>query len=249
MAENIIKYRNEIGKFTNREQLLKVPRLGEKAYEQCAGFLRISGGENLLDASSVHPEAYDLVTKIAFDSGVDVKYMIGNGEILKKVEARKYISEQFGELTIKDILRELNKPGLDPRSELEQFEFANIYKMEDVQVGMVIPGQVTNLTRFGAFIDIGVKQDGLVHVSEIAHKYITDPAELLKLGQKVKVKVVEVDLIRKRIALSIKQTDTEPDRNQNVKGKNQRIERKTSHDQAEQSVETALHLLKKKFEK
>ncbi len=249
VAENIIKYRNEIGKFTNREQLLKVPRLGEKAYEQCAGFLRISGGENPLDASSVHPEAYDLVTKIAFDAGVAVKSMIGSGEILKKVEARKYISEQFGELTIKDILRELNKPGLDPRSELEQFEFANIYKMEDVQVGMVIPGQVTNLTRFGAFIDIGVKQDGLVHVSEIAHKYITDPAELLKLGQKVKVKVVEVDLIRKRIALSIKQTDTEPDKNQNVKGKNQKIERKTSNDQAEQSVETALHLLKKKFGK
>ena len=249
VAENIIKYRNEIGKFTNREQLLKVPRLGEKAYEQCAGFLRIQDGENPLDASSVHPESYALVSKIAWEAGVEVKSIIGSGEILKNVDARKYISEQFGELTIKDILQELNKPGLDPRSELEQFEFANIYKMEEVRVGMVIPGQVTNLTRFGAFIDIGVKQDGLVHVSEIAHKYITNPAELLKLGQKVMVKVVEVDLIRKRIALSIKQTETEPVRNQILKGESQNREKKPSNNQTELSVETALNLLKKKFGK
>jgi uncharacterized protein len=160
-----------------------------------------------------------LVEKIASDAGVEVKAMIGNEELLKKIDTKKYVSEQFGELTIKDILNELKKPGLDPRSELEQFEFANIYKIEDVHVGMIVPGSVTNLTRFGAFIDIGVKQDGLVHVSEIAHKYITDPGEVLKLGQKVNVKIMEVDVARKRIALSIKQTEEAPAGSKNFKVK------------------------------
>ena len=247
LAENIVKYRNEIGKFTNREQLLKVPRLGDKAYEQCAGFLRIKDGKNPLDASSVHPETYSLVEKIASDAGVEVKAMIGNEELLKKIEPKKYVSEQFGELTIKDILNELKKPGLDPRSELEQFEFANIYKIEDVQVGMIVPGSVTNLTRFGAFIDIGVKQDGLVHVSEIAHKYITDPGEVLKLGQKVNVKIMEVDVVRKRIALSIKQTEETVVRE--VKNHPDRIGIKVKKEEVEMSVDDALSLLKKKFGK
>jgi len=205
LAENIVKHRNEIGKFTDRKQLLKVPRMGEKAFEQSAGFLRIHQGKNPLDESAVHPEAYPVVEKIAKDLGVELKSLVGKEDLITRVEVKKYISETIGEHTIRDILNELRKPGLDPRKELEQFEFANIYKIEDVQVGMIVPGVVTNITRFGAFVDIGVKQDGLVHVSEIAHRYITDPNEVLKLNDKVQVKVTEVDVARKRIALSIKQ--------------------------------------------
>ena len=217
LADNIVKYRNEIGKFTSRKQLLKVPRLGGKAFEQCAGFLRIKEGDDLLDQSAVHPEAYPVVEAIAKDLGVEVKSLIGKEELLKKVEAKKYATEQIGELTIKDILNELKKPGLDPRSETQAFEFANIYGIDDVKVGMEVPGVVTNITRFGAFIDIGVKQDGLVHVSEISHTYIIDPNETLKLNQHVKVKVLEVDTARKRIALSIKQTEEGPARKQYAK--------------------------------
>jgi uncharacterized protein len=210
LADNIIKHRNEIGKFTDRKQLLKVPRLGEKAFEQCAGFLRIRQGKNPLDESAVHPEAYEVVESIAQDVGVEVKSLIGKEELIKKIDAKKYASETIGELTVTDILNELRKPGLDPRTELEPFEFANIYKIEEVKVGMIVPGMVTNITRFGAFIDIGVKQDGLVHVSEIASKFITDPNEVLKLNDKVQVKVTEVDIARKRIALSIKQAFIKP---------------------------------------
>ena len=214
LADNIVKYRNEIGKFSSRKQLLKVPRLGGKAFEQCAGFLRIKEGEDLLDQSAVHPEAYPVVEAMAKDLGVDVKSLIGKEELLKKVDAKKYVTEQIGELTIRDILNELKKPGLDPRSETQAFEFANIYSIDDVKIGMEVPGVVTNITRFGAFIDIGVKQDGLVHVSEISHTYISDPNEVLKLNQHVKVKVLEVDAARKRIALSIKQTEAPPARKQ-----------------------------------
>jgi protein Tex len=211
LAENIVKHRNETGKFTDRKQLLKVPRMGEKAFEQSAGFLRIHQGKNPLDESAVHPEAYPVVEKIALDLGIDLKSLIGKEDLITKIEIKKYISESAGEHTIKDILNELRKPGLDPRTELEQFEFANIYKIEDVQVGMIVPGVVTNITRFGAFVDIGVKQDGLVHVSEIAHRYISDPNEVLKLNDKVLVKVTEIDPARKRIALSIKQASVKPD--------------------------------------
>ncbi len=210
LAANIIKHRNEIGKFSDRKELLSVPRLGEKAFEQCAGFLRIRDGKNPLDESAVHPEAYSVTEKMALDVGVDIKSMIGNEELIKKVDVKKYISETAGEHTIRDILNELRKPGLDPRTELEPFEFAGIYKIEDVSVGMILPGVVTNITRFGAFIDIGVKQDGLVHVSEIADRFITDPKEVLKLNDKVQVKVTEVDPVRKRIALSIKQAILKP---------------------------------------
>ncbi len=210
IAENIINYRRQEGQFTSRKQLLKVPRLGSKAFEQCAGFLRIPGAKDVLDSSAVHPEAYELVEAMAKDMNVKIDEMIGNEALLKSIPAKKYISEKFGEHTINDILNELKKPGLDPRSEAQLFEFANIYAIEDVHVGMEVPGIVTNLTRFGAFVDIGVKQDGLVHVSEIAHKYIQDPSEALKLNQQVKVKVLEVDVARKRIALSIKQTEPAP---------------------------------------
>jgi len=252
LAENIVKHRADIGKFTDRSQLLKVPRLGAKAFEQCAGFCRIQQGDNPLDQSAVHPEAYVLVAQMANDLGVELKSLIANESALKNIDVKKYVSEVFGELTIKDILTELKKPGLDPRSELEQFEYANIYKIEEVTVGMILPGMVTNITRFGAFVDIGVKQDGLVHVSEISHNYITDPSEVLKLNDKVQVKVMEVDITRKRIALSIKQTQEGPARTarpnrpmpQNTKTS---APPKKEADLADLSVNDALALLKKKF--
>ena len=210
IAENIVNYRRENGRFTNRKQLKKVPRLGEKAFEQCAGFLRIKNGENPLDASGVHPETYEIVEKMAQEAGIAVKEMIANENIVNKISPQKYVDEKTGLHTLQDILKELKKPGLDPRNEAQAFEFADIFSIEDVHAGMIVPGQVTNLTRFGAFVDIGVKQDGLVHVSEIAQKYIADPAEVLKLNDKVMVKVTEVDIARKRIALSIKQTQEAP---------------------------------------
>lgn len=248
IAENIVSYRNEIGRFTSRMQLLKVPRLGAKAFEQCAGFLRIKDGENPLDASAVHPEAYKVVTAMASDIGVDVKSIVGNNELINQVQLRKYITPETGEHTLKDIVNELKKPGLDPRSEVQQFEFAGIYSIEDVKTGMIVPGSVTNITRFGAFIDIGVKQDGLVHVSEIAHKYITDPNQVLKLNQKVMVMVTEVDVARKRIALSIKQAQTPPA----TKEKRQPTinkELKTAKEAPQINMNDALNLLKNKFGK
>lgn len=247
IADNIVKYRNEQGKFTRREQLLKVPRLGAKAYEQCAGFLRIKAGDNPLDASAVHPEAYPVVEAMAAKLGTTVQSIIGNEQLISTIDAKQFVSEQFGELTIKDILSELKKPGLDPRSEATQFEFAGIYTIDDVEVGMVVPGVVTNITRFGAFVDIGVKQDGLVHVSEIAHRYITDPNEVLKLNDKVQVKVLEVDKMRKRIALSIKQTQEAPQRQQRPALKQQQPKREA--DIAGMNMHDALSLLKKKFGK
>ena len=256
LAENIVKHRNEIGKFTDRKQLLKVPRMGEKAFEQSAGFLRIHEGKNPLDESAVHPEAYPVVEKIALELGVDLKSLIGKEDLITKVEVKKYINEAVGEHTIRDILNELRKPGLDPRTELEQFEFASIYKIEDVQVGMIVPGVVTNITRFGAFVDIGVKQDGLVHVSEIAHRYITDPNEVLKLNDKVQVKVTEVDPVRKRIALSIKQASVKPEagggkreakpKKSEAGGWKPKIS-KEKNSKPEPSMEDALAALKMKF--
>ena len=247
LADNIVKYRNEIGKFTSRKQLLKVPRLGGKAFEQCAGFLRIKEGDDLLDESAVHPEAYPVVLAMAKDLGVELKSLIGKEELLKTVDAKKYATELIGELTIKDILNELKKPGLDPRSEAQVFEFANIYSIDDVKIGMEIPGVVTNITRFGAFIDIGVKQDGLVHVSEISNTYITDPNEALKLNQQVKVKVLEVDVVRKRIALSIKQTEDTPVRAQHRPKGQVQPNNKSQKNIAELPLNDALAALKQKF--
>ena len=207
LAKNIVDFREEIGRFENRNQLKKVPRLGDKAFEQCAGFLRIPGAHNPLDTSAVHPESYPVVEQIAADLGVKVQELIGNEQLLKAVKPAQYA--QYGELTVKDIVKELLKPGLDPRQQAGGFEFASIYRIEEVQPGMVVPGLVSNLTKFGAFINIGVKQDGLVHVSEIANRFISDPTEALKLGQQVMVKVLEVDVARKRISLSIKQAGPE----------------------------------------
>jgi uncharacterized protein len=254
VAENIVAYRKEKGRFTNRQQLRQVARLGEKAFEQCAGFLRIKNGDNPLDESGVHPESYKIVEQMAKDAGVEIKEIIGNEKLVNQIDSRSYVNENIGLHTLSDILKELKKPGLDPRKEAKAFEFANIYSIEDVKEGMIVPGQVTNLTRFGAFVDIGVKQDGLVHVSEIAHKYISDPGEVLKLNDKVMVKVVEVDLLRKRIALSIKQTQEMPERRPHRptghKNGNHSFSNKPSTAVTESaSMEDAMSALRKKFGK
>ncbi|MBS1589271.1 MAG: RNA-binding transcriptional accessory protein [Bacteroidetes bacterium] len=243
IAENIVRYRHEHGGFKNRKQLLEVPRLGAKAYEQCAGFLRVKSSDNPLDASAVHPESYPVVQQMAKDLNVELSQLIGNTPFVSQIAASKYVSESVGTHTIQDILRELKKPGLDPRSEAQAFEFADIYRIEDVQVGMIVPGVVTNLTRFGAFIDIGVKQDGLVHVSEISHQYITDPNEALKLNDKVMTKVLEVDTARKRISLSIKQTMEAPQRKQAKRNDSSKTNQQPTN------LNDALGLLKAKFKK
>ena len=246
IAENIISYRNSNGKFNSRKELLKVPRLGDKAFEQSAGFLRIKEAAHPLDATGVHPESYHIVERMAADLKVDLKELIGNAAAVNGIDIRKYITPETGEHTLKDILNELKKPGLDPRSEAQQFEFAQIFSIEDVKTGEVIPGVVTNLTRFGAFVDIGVKQDGLVHISEISHDYITDPSEKLKLNQKLMVKVLEVDISRKRISLSIKQAE---------EGARPRAKREGSRpaqkeaDLSTLNMNDALSALKKKFGK
>lgn len=246
LAAQIIEYRNNIGNFSDRKQILNVPRLGQKTFEQCAGFLRIPQSNNPLDTSAVHPEAYPIVEQIAKDLETDVQHIIGNESLLKTIQPSKYISETIGTLTIQDIISELKKPGLDPRNEIGQFEFAGIYSIEDVNPGDILPGIVTNITRFGAFVNIGVKQDGLVHISEIAHRYISDPSEALKLNDKVKVKILEVDAVRKRIALSIKQAD-EKDASQ--KSHKPHPEKQQNKDLSHLSVTDALSFLKKKFGK
>lgn len=205
LAKNIVEHRSKINGFTNRKQLLEVPRLGPSAYEQSAGFLRIQNAENPLDNTAVHPESYHVVQKMAKDLATDVKELITNKALRQQIDLKKYVSDKIGLPTLTDILKELEKPGLDPRGEANPVEFKdNINTMEDLEPGMILPGVVTNLTKFGAFVDIGIKQDGLVHISQIANKYIKDPADVLQLSQKVQVKVLEVDIDRKRIHLSIK---------------------------------------------
>ena len=206
LAKNIVEYRRENGAFSSRSQLKKVPRLGPSAYEQCAGFLRIPGARNPLDNSAVHPERYSLVETMAKDQGVTVKQLVEDKALQKKIDIRKYVSGEVGMPTLTDIMAELDKPGLDPRGEVEKFEFdASIKTIEDLRVGMVVPGIVTNITKFAAFVDIGVHNDGLVHVSQMANRYVSDPSEVVKLHEHVMVRVTEVDLKRKRIALSMKQ--------------------------------------------
>ena len=205
LAKNIVEYRRDNGAFASRAQLKKVPRLGPSAFEQCAGFLRIPGAKNPLDNSAVHPERYALVENMAKDQGVTVRQLVEDKALQKKVDIKRYVSAEVGMPTLTDIMAELDKPGLDPRGEVEKFEFdASIKTMEDLQVGMVVPGIVTNITKFGAFVDIGVHQDGLVHVSQLANRYVSDPSEVVKLHEHVMVRVTEVDLKRKRIALSMK---------------------------------------------
>lgn len=205
LAANIIAKRDELGGFTSRQQLKKVPRLGEKVFEQCAGFLKIRQSSNPLDASAVHPESYHIVEKIAKSLNKNVNDLIGNKELLKTVDIRQYIDKLTGIETLTDILSELEKPGRDPRSTYEFFEFAkDIRDIDDLREGMQLNGIVTNITAFGAFVDIGVHQDGLVHLSQLADRFIRDPNEVVKLNQKVRVQVVSVDSLRKRIGLSMK---------------------------------------------
>ena len=204
LAENIIEYRSENGAYTSRKQLLKVKRLGEKVFEQCAGFLRISDADNPLDNSAVHPEAYHIVDKMARDLKVSAKELVGNAELCGRIDAARYVEGDFGLPTINDIINELKKPGRDPRESAQEFEFAqDIHSIEDVYEGMELPGIVTNITAFGAFVDIGIKQNGLIHVSQMGVKGLADPSKVLKLHQKVKVTVVSVDLDRSRIGLRL----------------------------------------------
>ncbi|MFP5441847.1 MAG: Tex family protein [Gammaproteobacteria bacterium] len=208
IAGNIVAFRDKNGAFTSREKLKDVPRLGERTFEQAAGFLRVTNGDNPLDASGVHPEAYPLVEAIAQKSGRDLKSLIGDGQFLRSVKPQEFVSEKFGVPTITDILKELDKPGRDPRGEFKAAELReDVQDMRDLKPGMVLEGTVTNVAAFGAFVDIGVHQDGLVHVSALASKFVKDPHEVVKAGDIVKVKVMEVDLARKRIALTMRMDD------------------------------------------
>lgn len=205
LAQNIVEYRDKHGAFRSRKELHNVPRLGEKAFEQAAGFLRIRDGEHPLDASAVHPESYAIVEAMAHDVDCSVGDLLHNAEMRKRVDIRRYTSDTVGLPTLNDIVQELAKPGRDPREKFEVFQFADgINAIADVKVGMVLPGIVTNVTAFGAFVDIGVHQDGLVHVSQLANRFVRDPAQVVKVQQKVRVKVVDVDVERKRIQLSMK---------------------------------------------
>jgi len=205
IADNIIAHRNSSGPFRTRQELLKVGRLGPKAFEQCAGFLRIRGGEYLLDASGVHPERYRLVKKMADDHGVTVETLLTSGSVRGSIDLQEYIDDSIGLPTLNDIMEELAKPGRDPRRGFEQFHFAEgVHTMEDLHEGMVLPARITNITRFGAFADIGIKQDGLIHISQLADRFIKDPGEVVKIGQNVEVRVIDIDPGRKRIALSLR---------------------------------------------
>lgn len=205
LAQNIVNYRAENGAFTSRAQLKKVPRLGNVAYQQCAGFLKVTNAKNPLDNSTVHPESYYIVEQMAKDKGCKVADLIGNKELLKTIALQQYITSEVGFPTLTDIIKELEKPGVDPREQLEEFEFdAHVHTIDDLVVGMELPGIVTNITNFGAFVDLGVHQDGLIHISQLADKFVSDPNSVVHLQQHVRVKIIEVDLCRKRIGLSMK---------------------------------------------
>ena len=205
LAQNIVDYRRKNGAFTSRSQLKKVPRLGPSAFEQCAGFLRIPNAKNPLDNSAVHPESYKIVEQMAKDHQCTVVQLMTDKEKQKSIDIHQYVTKEIGLPTLTDIMKELEKPGRDPRGEAETFEFdSRVHEIDDLEVGMVLPGIVTNITKFGAFVDIGVHQDGLVHVSKLANKYVSDPNEVVKLHQHVQVLVTEVDTVRKRISLSMR---------------------------------------------
>ncbi len=206
LAQNIVDHRRENGPFSSRKEVLKVARMGEKAFEQSAGFLRIPGADQPLDDSAVHPESYKVVERMASDLGCSMQDLVSDASLRSRISLDKYISDKTGMPTLKDILEELAKPGRDPRSKIKVFEFAqDVQSISDLKEGMVIPGIVTNITNFGAFVDVGVKQDGLVHISQLADRFISDPNEVVKIHEHVKVKVVSVDIDRKRIQLSMKE--------------------------------------------
>lgn len=204
LAENIVAYRQENGPFRTRKDLLNVPKLGPKAFEQCAGFLRIPDAVNVLDNSAVHPESYSIVEKMAADQGVDVSTLIHDAVKRRQIRPERYCNGPFGLPTILDILQELEKPGRDPRGKAETFAFADIHDLSELKTGMLLPGMVTNITNFGCFVNIGLKEEGLVHISRMADRFIKDPNEVVQLQQQVKVKVMEIDYSRKRISLSMK---------------------------------------------
>lgn len=228
LAKNIVAYRDAHGAFSDRETLKKVPRLGPKAFEQCAGFLRIKNGKHPLDASAVHPERYGVVNEMAADLGCDVSNLIANTPKIKQIELGKYVTEGLGLPTLQDILAELSKPGRDPREAFEEFAFAsNVEKIEDLQGGMRLPGLVTNVTAFGAFVDIGVHQDGLVHISQLSDHFVKDPSQIVKVNQKVMVTVMDIDIERKRISLSMK-SQTEPVQKESADKTNTKPKSKTT---------------------
>ena len=211
LAKNIIAYRNKHGALKSREELKKVPRLGPKAFEQAAGFLRIRNGENPLDVSAVHPESYGIIETMAANLGCEVKDLLEDETIRGKIELPAYVTDKVGMPTLMDILEELTKPGRDPREQFESFSFADgIEKIEDLQPGMRLPGVITNVTAFGAFVDIGVHQDGLVHVSQLTDRFVKDPHRVVKVNQKVTVTILDVDLERNRISLSMKEKSNIP---------------------------------------
>ena len=232
MAQNIVNWRDENGRFQNRQQLLKVSRLGPKAFEQCAGFLRINHGDNPLDASTVHPEAYPIVERILAATEQALQELMGNGEALRGLSPRDFTDERFGVPTVTDIIKELEKPGRDPRPEFKTAKFADgVETMNDLQPGMVLEGAVTNVTNFGAFVDIGVHQDGLVHISSLSDKFIDDPHKVVKAGDIVKVKVMEVDLARKRIALTMRLDEQPGESNRRGSAPREQTERRPAQQQ------------------
>ena len=246
LAQNIIEYRNANGAFKSRSELKKVTRLGEKAFEQAAGFLRIRSAENPLDASAVHPERYNLVEQMAKDLKCSVTDLMSSAELRSKLDLKNYISDEVGLPTLKDIMNELSKPGRDPREQFEVIQFSEgVNSIEDLRIGMQLTGIVTNLTKFGAFVDIGVHQDGLVHISHISNTFIDDPAKVLKVSQKVKVSVLEVDVPRKRISLSMKSENAAPVKKQFNKSKDDKTPAKSE----EQSMKEKLAMLASKFGK
>ncbi|MGO1190529.1 Tex family protein [Vibrio casei] len=240
MAQNIVAYRDELGRFESRTALKKVPRLGPKAFEQCAGFLRIMNGKNPLDASSVHPEAYPVVKKIAEQTGKATKALLGDSEFLRNLRATDYTDDTFGLPTVTDIIKELDKPGRDPRPEFKTATFAEgVNEVKDLEIGMILEGVVSNVANFGAFVDIGVHQDGLVHISALTDRFVADPREVVKAGDIVKVKVMEVDIQRKRIALTMRLTDEPGEQNSQRSAKPSNDRRQAPRQQPQRQAEPA----------
>ncbi len=231
LAKNIVDYRAENGAFKSRKELKKVAMMGPKSFEQCAGFLRIRGAENPLDNSGVHPESYDVVEAMARDLNCSIQDLITSADIRRQIDRRKYITEKTGEFTLEDILRELEKPGRDPRPQIEVFRFDDSVKsIDDLKQGMTLPGIITNITSFGAFVDIGVKQDGLLHISQMSNTFISDPNQVVKLNQKVQVTVLEVDSARKRVSLTMK--DAQPSQRAGTPGKKPVVQKSASKNPA-----------------
>ena len=246
IAQNIVTYRDENGRFDSREQLKKVPRLGPKAFEQCAGFMRIAAGNNPLDASGVHPEAYPVVEKILQATEQSIQDLMGNAGLVRQLDAKQFTDEQFGLPTVQDIFKELEKPGRDPRGEFKTATFAEgVEEITDLKAGMILEGTVTNVTNFGAFVDIGVHQDGLVHISSLSDKFVEDPHQVVKTGDVVKVKVLEVDVARRRIALTMRldesavKNDGKSDRTLSAKPRSDNVRQDRSNPRANNAMGNA----------